>query len=154
MEKGIVIGLIFLFLAGLVAAASNESSPALIAEPAKPEAKPLSFNFSGRVSLDLSFIKAELFWLKTRDYMSAGRNLFKWIMSLSLAAKIAAAVLFLILLAVIWNYTIRNSRANNLRRARKHHLQGEKAHRNGREEKAKYHYERARHYREKAQEQW
>ena len=154
MEKGIVIGLIFLFLTGFVFAVSNETSPALIAEPIKAEARPLSAQLSGAISLGLSFVKARLFWLKTRDYMSSGRNLFKWLMALSLAAKIAAAVLFLILLAVIWNYTIRNSRANNLRRARRHHMQGESAHERGNEEKARYHYERARHYRERAQEQW
>jgi len=154
MKKGIVIALIFLFLAGFVSAASNESSPILVAAPIKAEAKPLSAQLSGAISPVLSFIKAWLFWLKTRDYMSVVRNLFKWLMALSLAVKITAAVLFLILLALIWNYTLRNSRANNLRRARRHHLLGERAHEGGNEKKAGYHYERARHYREKAQEQW
>ena len=134
MEKGIVIGLIFLFLAGFVAAASNESNPILVAAPIKAEARPLSAQLSAAISPALSFVKTWLFWLKTRDYMSVGRNLFKWLMSLSLAVKITSAVILLILLVVIWNYTIRNSRANNLRKARRHHLLGERAHERGNEE--------------------
>lgn len=151
MKKGIMIALIFSLLTSiLAAAASNQTTLVLTPTGLKPIPSQLSVWFAARFNM----IKSWGFWLKTRDYASLGRNIFKWIAGLSLAIKIIAVVLFLVLLIIIWNYALRNSRANNLRRARRHHLLGEQAHKRGDENKAKYHYERASHYREKAQEQW
>lgn len=153
MKKGIVIGIIFLFLAAtLLAAAENGSVEPLSESSGEGDVAPASQ--PGLIAAATTWIGHKLSWMATRDYISFGRNLFKKAMALSLAVKIIAIVLFLILLIIIWNYTLRDSRANNLRGARRHHLKGEWAHARGNEERARYHYEKAKQFREKAQEQW
>jgi len=156
MKKLVVIVLIFLFLTSYISVLAqnetNQTKPEAVVVEAKPAA--VAGPILLLVQRAISAIKPRVDWIITRDYLSAGRNLFKWFWGLSLAIKIIALLLFLILLVVVWNYTLRNSRVNNLRRARKHHLKGEKAHMKGDEEKARYHYEKAQKYRERAQEQW
>jgi hypothetical protein len=93
-------------------------------------------------------------WIIGRDYMSAAMNAWHWLLGLSLAIKIIIVLAILIIIFLVWNYNFRNTRANNMKKARKHHLKGEEAHRKGDEEKAREHYEKAREYRERAQDQW
>jgi hypothetical protein len=93
-------------------------------------------------------------WVLTRDYLSFGKNTAVKFWSLNIWIRLIVILTVIIFLFVIWNRFIRDTRANNLRRARSHHLKGERAHQRGDEKKAAMHYEKARQYREKAQEQW
>jgi hypothetical protein len=93
-------------------------------------------------------------WVLTRDYRSAASNAWHWLLGLSLAVKIIAALAILLIIFLVWNYNFRNTRANNMKKARLHHLKGEEAHLKGDEEKAQEYYEKAREYRERAQDQW
>jgi len=90
----------------------------------------------------------------SRDYRSAAINAWRWLVSLSLGVKIAIVLAILIMIFLVWNYNFRNTRANNMKKARVHHLKGEEAHRKGDDGKAREHYEKAREYRERAQDQW
>jgi hypothetical protein len=93
-------------------------------------------------------------WIITRDYRSAASNAWRWLLSLSLGLKIIIVLAILLVIFLIWNYNFRDTRVNNMKKARIHHLRGEEAHRRGDEEKAREHYEKARGYREKGQDQW
>lgn len=93
-------------------------------------------------------------WIVSRDYGSVASNAWRWLTGLSLGIKIVIVLVILFILFLIWNNNFRNTRVNNLKKARAHHLKGEEAHRNGDEEKAREHYEKAREYRERAQDQW
>jgi hypothetical protein len=101
-----------------------------------------------------SQLKSAGSWVLTRDYLSFGKNTAVKFWSLNIWIRLIVILAAIIFLFVIWNRFIRDTRANNLRRARSHHLKGERAHQRGDEKKAAMHYEKARQYREKAQEQW
>jgi hypothetical protein len=164
MKKGIIIALIYLFLASYICGAvSNQTATAVQTATPVPEQKaqepalivqPEAAPKPNLIVMALASIRSKVTFVLSRDYPSACRNLFKWFLNLNILVKAVAIIIFLVLLVILWNYTFRNSRANNLRRARKHHLMGEKAHKNEDEDRAKYHYNKAQEYREKAQEQW
>ena len=93
-------------------------------------------------------------WIITRDYVSVAKNIAKFILRLSIWLKLLLIFFGFIFLLVLWSYFFRDTRTNNLRRARKLHRRGECAHNKGREEKADECYAKAAEYREKAQDQW
>ncbi len=93
-------------------------------------------------------------WFITRDYVSAAKNFVISLLGLKLWLKILIIFFVLIFLLIIWSYFFKDTRANNLRRARRLHQKGERAHNNDKEEKAELLYARAAEYREKAQDQW
>lgn len=130
------------------------AEPELISIP-PPEFKPSIFS----KALDLakagfSRVKYVGWWFLTRDYVSFGKNVVSFALGLSIWIKIILVIIALVLLLIFWAYNFRDTRANNLRKARKHHKKGEVAHNKGEEEDAEYHYERAAEHRGKAQEQW
>jgi hypothetical protein len=98
-------------------------------------------------------IKGIVVWALTRDYGSAARNLTKRILGLSIGIKLLLLFIVIVLLIILWNYFLRDSKANNIRRARNHHRMGEEAHRRGEEDAANDHYELSKYYREKALEE-
>lgn len=93
-------------------------------------------------------------WFITRDYVSAAKNFGRFLIGLKLWIKILMIFIGLISLLIIWSYFFKDTRANNLRRARKLHRKGELAHNRRKEDKAEKLYARAAEYREKAQDQW
>lgn len=93
-------------------------------------------------------------WFITRDYVSVAKNKVKYLLGLSIWAKLLLIFFALIFVLVAWSYFFKDTRANNLRRARRLHLRGERAHNNNNEERAELCYARAAEYREKAQDQW
>lgn len=166
MKKGIVIAAILMFFVLSIALAQDEPAGEDIvvvgtdtgSEPAETsEEQPECETCTSESNIfTKAYGKTIAFggWLITRDYGSALKNAGRWVLGLSPGIKIVIAIVILIILLIIWNYTLRNTKSNNMRWARRHHLKGEKAHREGDEETAKMHYERAREYREKAQDQW
>jgi hypothetical protein len=106
------------------------------------------------LSAGYSQIRSAGSWIITRDYLSFAKNTAVKFWSLNIWIRLIVILAVIIFLFVIWNNLIRDTRANNLRRARSHHLKGERAHQRGDEKKAAKHYDKARQYREKAQEQW
>ncbi|MFH1399651.1 MAG: hypothetical protein ABIG95_06080, partial [Candidatus Woesearchaeota archaeon] len=100
------------------------------------------------------YIQYSVWWLATRNYIAAGANTFNKVMALAVWQKILIILALAIVLFILWNRYFRDTRANNMRKARRHHALGEKYHKKGNIEKAEHHYELAQQYREKAQEQW
>lgn len=157
MKKGLVIAvLLILLVLGIVFAQEPTEEEVVVVGTDTPESTECGtcttqnniFTQAG------SRLKAFGGWLITRDYKAVILNAWNWLAGLGIGLKIVIALVFLIFLLIIWNYNFRNTRANNLKKARRYHLKGEKAHRQGDDEMAKEHYERAREYREKAQDQW
>lgn len=93
-------------------------------------------------------------WVITRDYVSAAKNAVRFVLGLRTIYKILIVIIIIILLIIFWAFYLRDTKSNNLRKARRHHKKGEVAHLKGDEEDAEYHYERAAQFREKAQDQW
>lgn len=93
-------------------------------------------------------------WFITRDYVSVAKNKVKYLLGLSIWVKLLLIFFALIFVLVAWSYFFKDTRANNLRRARRLHRRGERAHNNNNEERAELCYARAAEYREKAQDQW
>ena len=100
------------------------------------------------------YIRYTIWWVLTRNYPAAARNTITKILALALWQKIILSIFLLVILLIIWNRYFRDTRSNNMRKAAYHHKQGEKHHHRGNQERADYHYQKAREYREKAQEQW
>jgi hypothetical protein len=172
VKKGIVIAAIFiLFILGtalaenatsgnVVVVGTNAVGPSGNLSNASAAASDASSNLgvctpqSNILTRSYGSAKSAAVWIINRDYKSAAINAGKWLLSLSLGIKILIVLAILIIIFLVWNYNFRNTRANNMKKARAHHLKGEEAHKNGDEETAREHYEKAREYRERAQDQW
>ena len=63
---------------------------------------------------------------------------------------LGGAAVFVLAVAFLLYFRLRDSPANNLRRARKHHALGEKYYDKGNHEEARLQYEIAKEYRERA----
>lgn len=129
----------------------EEPEPELITESPQPRIVDRVINFGKDC---FSKVKNALVWVFTRDYPAVAHNALRFILSLHILIKILLIIIALLIILIIWAYYFRDTRGNNLRKARKHHKKGEAAHKKGDEEEAEYHYQKAAEYREKAQEQW
>ena len=159
MKKAVITAvMLFFVLSAWVYAQGNATVSAASGVPADNDtlAAPQGVCASAGniITSGLGRIKVGAVYALSRDYGSAARNGYYMFKGWSVTAKIFLVLAILIILFLLWNYFIRDTRANNLRRARAHHEKGEKAHQEGDEEKAQKQYEKARKYREKAQEQW
>ena len=131
----------------------EEPEPELIVAP--PEQKPgIITRFVNLGRAGVNKVMNLVGWVRTRDYISVAKNMFRFVLGLRLWIKILLIIIALIILLIIWAYYFRDTRGSNLRKARKHHKKGEAAHKRGDEESAEFHYAMAAEYREKAQEQW
>jgi hypothetical protein len=178
LKKSAVIGVLILFLVSVMLAYAIETSPAEAAVSCEGNCKVASaadakVNTTEEIMPVLAEApavlpaaepksvcgscdkaKAAIIWVGSRDYLSAAKNLAQSVLHASIWVKLLLIAALLIILLIIWNNLIKDSRANNLRRARRHHLLGEKAHAKGNEKSATKHYEKAEKLRQKAQEQW
>jgi hypothetical protein len=165
VKKGIVIAAIFiLFVLGSALAQEPAEGDVVVVGTDTPEALDVASEapIDNGVCTPQSNILTSAYggarsaagWVITRDYLSTASNAGRRLLGLSLSMKILIVLAILIIIFLIWNYNFRNTRANNMKKARKHHLNGEEAHQRGDEEKAREHYEKAREYREKGQDQW
>jgi len=93
-------------------------------------------------------------FVASRNYLSAAKNLASNVLGLKLWIKIAISVAIVIIALIVWASLFKDSKRNNMRRARKLHKKAKKAHDKGDEDKATALYQRSAEYREKAQEQW
>jgi hypothetical protein len=168
VKKGIVIAAIFILIIltatlaqepvgediVVVGTGTPEINDTALEAPATPADQGVCTAQSNILTTGWGSVKSAAGWVIARDYLSAASNAGKWLIGLSLGMKILIVLAILLIIFLIWNYNFRNTRANNMKKARKHHLKGEEAHLRGDEEKAREHYEKAREYREKGQDQW
>jgi hypothetical protein len=164
-KKVMVSAIFFLFMSVVIVLAQEAAQPGLandsaaiaaISAPALDAASSQAQCTPTNNILTAGYSKARSAgsWIITRDYLSFAKNTASKFWALNIWLRLLAIFATVILIFIIWNNLIRDTRANNLRRARIHHLKGERAHQKGDEKKAAKHYEKARQYREKAQEQW
>ncbi len=174
MKKGIVIAVILILVALSTAFVQGQANESVVVvgsdtpvpaeeQPGTPSAQESAEAASSEGVctpesniLTTAYAKAKSAgrWLVTRDYPSAASNAWHWLIGLGLAVKIIIVLVILIIIFIVWNRNFRNTRANNMKKARAHHLKGEEAHERGDDEEAREHYEKAREYRERAQDQW
>ncbi len=129
----------------------QESEEELVITPPQPGIFTKIVNFGISAFYKVKYIG---WWFLTRDYISFAKNILRFVLGLRLWMKIILIIIAIIIMLIIWAYFFRNTRNNNLRRARTHHRKGEAAHAIGDEEAAEYNYTKAAEYREKAQNQW
>ena len=121
---------------------------------APPEQKPgILTGFLNLGKAGFYKLKYAGWWVLTRNYLAVAKNTIRFVLGLNLLIKIILIIMALIIILIIWAYYFRDTRSNNLRKARAHHKKGEAAHKRGDEESAEFHYQKAAEYREKAQEQ-
>jgi len=158
VKKGIVIAaiLILVILSAALAQELANSSIVVVGTntPAPTSSQGVCTPTSNIITSAYGKAKSLGGWVITRNYVSVASNAWRWLLGLSLAVKIVIVLAILLVIFLIWNYNFRNTRANNMKKARSHHLKAEEAHLRGDEEKAREHYEKAREYREKGQDQW
>ena len=133
-------------LISVVEESEQEPEEGLIIAP--PEQKPSIFvRFINLSKAGFSKIKYVGWWVLTRNYLAFAKNTIRFVLALNIWIKILLIIIALIIILIIWTYYFRDTKANNLRKARKHHKKGEAAHGRGDEEDAEYHYTKAAEYR-------
>lgn len=137
----------------------SEVEPTLISEPSKNEdVLPASSNIFTKTKIGLasavSVISGKVKWVLSRDYISAAKNSVYYVLGLSLWVKLVLVFIALVAALFVWAFYFRDTKSNNLRKARRLHRLGEQAHLENDEEQAELYYKKAAEYRELAQEQW